>query len=79
VLKFLIVHNVVSTNPNIMHGAPCFSGTRVPVQSLFDHLKRGYTVDEFLEQFPSVKREQVDALLDDSSELARQRATPASI
>ena len=61
-----------------MHGTPCFAGTRVPAQSLFDHLKRGYTVDGFLEQFPSVKREQVDALLDESSEQVQQHATAAS-
>jgi uncharacterized protein (DUF433 family) len=61
-----------------MHGTPCFAGTRVPVQSLFDHLKRGYTIDGFLEQFPSVKREQVDALLDDSSQQVQQHAMPQS-
>ncbi len=53
----------VSVNPNVMHGTPCFAGTRVPVRSLFDHLEIGYTVDGFLEQFPSVKRELVLALL----------------
>jgi len=61
------MENAVSINPKVMHGAPCFAGTRVPVQSLFDHLKLGYTVDGFLEQFPSVTREQVNALLDESS------------
>jgi uncharacterized protein (DUF433 family) len=72
------VASVVSTNPKVMHGTPCFAGTRVPVQSLFDHLKRGYTIDGFLEQFPSVKREQVDALLDDSSQQVQQHAMPQS-
>jgi uncharacterized protein (DUF433 family) len=61
-----------------MHGTPCFEGTRVPVQSLFDHLKRGYTIEGFLEQFPSVSREQVDALLDESSEQVRRLAIPTS-
>jgi uncharacterized protein (DUF433 family) len=61
--------NVVSINPKIMHGTPCFAGTRVPVQSLFDHLKYGYTVDGFLEEFPSVKREQANALLNESADL----------
>jgi uncharacterized protein (DUF433 family) len=55
---------VVSVNENIQGGAPCFAGTRVPVSSLFDHLEGGYTVDYFLSQFPSVKREQVTALLE---------------
>jgi uncharacterized protein (DUF433 family) len=72
------VASVVSTNPKVMHGTPCFAGTRVPVQSLFDHLKRGYTIDGFLEQFPSIKREQVDALLDDSSQQVQQHAMPQS-
>ena len=55
---------VVSVNQNIQGGTPCFSGTRVPVSSLFDHLEGGYTIDYFLTQFPSVKREQVVALLE---------------
>lgn len=61
-----MMQHVVTTNLKVMHRTPCFAGTRVPVQSLFDHLQRGYTVDESLEQFPLVKREQVDALLDES-------------
>ncbi len=56
--------SVVSANKNIQGGAPCFTGTRVPISSLFDHLEGVYTVDYFLSQFPSVKREQVTALLE---------------
>lgn len=59
----------VQSNPNILGGTPCFAGTRVPVESLFDHLRRGYTVTEFLAQFPTVAREQVESVL----ELARER------
>lgn len=55
---------MVSANKNIQGGAPCFTGTRVPISSLFDHLEGVYTVDYFLSQFPSVKREQVTALLE---------------
>jgi uncharacterized protein (DUF433 family) len=55
---------LVSVNKNIQGGTPCFAGTRVPVSSLFDHLEAGYTIDYFLSQFPSVKREQVVALLE---------------
>lgn len=55
---------IVTINPKIMHGSPCFAGTRVVVQSLFDHIESGYTVDEFLAQFPTVKREQVLGLLE---------------
>ena len=46
-----------------MHGTPCFAGTRVAVRTFFDHLEAGYTIDEFLEQFPTVGREQVIRLL----------------
>jgi uncharacterized protein (DUF433 family) len=55
-----IVHN----DPEILGGTPVFVGTRVPVQSLFDYLEGGETLDEFLHQFPSVKREQAVAVLD---------------
>jgi uncharacterized protein (DUF433 family) len=65
---------VVSSNPNVMHGAACFAGTRVTIQTLFDHLEAGYTIDGFLEQFPTVSREQVVQLLallrDDAERLA---------
>ena len=57
---------VVSSNPNVLGGIPVFSGTRVPVESLFDYLKHGRTVDYFLEQFPSVQRSQVEKLLDEA-------------
>lgn len=53
----------VQSDPNILGGVPCFTGTRVPVESLFEHLRRGYTVDYFLSQFPTVSREQVNAVL----------------
>lgn len=55
---------VVHSDPAVMHGTPVFVGTRVPVQSLFDHLEAGDTVDEFLTQFPFVKREQAIAALE---------------
>ena len=54
---------IVTSNPKVMHGAPCFAGTRVAVQTFFDHLEAGYTIDGFLEQFPTVHRGQVIRLL----------------
>ena len=60
-----------------MHGTPCFAGTRVTVQTLFDHLEAGYTIDGFLEQFPSVKREQVVRLLSMMREDIARAAVPA--
>jgi uncharacterized protein (DUF433 family) len=62
------MESIVTSNPNVMHGTPCFAGTRVAVQTLFDHLEAGYSIEGFLEQFPTVRREQVVRLL----ELLRQ-------
>ncbi len=56
--------DVWHSDPDILGGTPVFMGTRVPVQSLFDYLEGGETLDEFLRQFPSVKREQAVAALD---------------
>ena len=57
---------VIAINPTILGGTPVFAGTRVPAESLFDYLKRGRSIDYFLGQFPSVKREQVESLLDEA-------------
>ena len=62
--------SVVSQDPDILGGEPVFAGTRVPVKSLFDHLEAGDSIEEFLEGFPSVKREQVIALLQEAREYA---------
>jgi len=51
-----------------MSGAPVFAGTRVPVQTLLDYLKGGDSIDEFLEGFPTVTREQVIAFLEEAEE-----------
>ena len=58
------IADVVSVKKDVQGGTPCFAGTRVPVASLFDHIEGGYTIDYFLDQFPSVSREQVIALLE---------------
>ena len=57
---------VYHSDPKILGGTPVFMDTRVPVQSLFDHLAAGDSIDDFLEGFPSVKRKQVVALLETS-------------
>jgi uncharacterized protein (DUF433 family) len=59
---------VIHSDPEVLGGTPVFVGTRVPAQSLFDYLEGGETLDEFLRQFPSVRREQAVAAL----ELARE-------
>ena len=56
--------DIVHSDPDILGGTPVFVGTRVPIQSLFDYLEGGETLDEFLRQFPSVKRDQAIAALD---------------
>jgi len=55
--------DVVHSDPDILGGIPVFVGTRVPLQTLFDYLEGGDTLDEFLHQFPSVSREQALAAL----------------
>jgi uncharacterized protein (DUF433 family) len=60
---------VISRDPKVMGGTPVFHGTRVPVQSLLDHLEAGETIDEFLVGFPSVTREQVIAFLEQAKDL----------
>ena len=58
------LRQILHSDPEILGGTPVFIGTRVPVQSLFDYLEGGDTLDEFLRQFPSVRREQAIAALD---------------
>ncbi len=61
---------IYHSDPGILGGTVVFVGTRVPVRSLFDYLERGRTVDYFLESFPSVKREQCLAALEEAKEHA---------
>ena len=69
---------LVHTDPGILAGTPVFHGTRVPVQSLFDYLEGGETLDEFLDQFPSVSKRQVLAVLDLACDYVLDLARPAS-
>ena len=55
--------SVISRSPEVMSGAAVFVGTRVPAQSLLDYLAGGHSLDEFLDDFPTVQREQAVALL----------------
>jgi len=68
---------VVHSHPEILGGTPVFVGTRVPVQSLFDYLEAGETLDEFLRQFPSVNREQAIAALELARDALVTGARPA--
>jgi uncharacterized protein (DUF433 family) len=71
------ITTVVHADPEILGGTPVFIGTRVPVQSLFDYLEGGETLDEFLRQFPSVKREQAIAALEIARDAVLTYARPA--
>ena len=62
---------IINRDPDILSGTPVFMGTRVPIKALFDYLEAGDDLDEFLDDFPSVHKEQVLALL----ELARHNLT----
>ena len=57
---------IVHTNPNILGGTPVFVGTRVPVQTLLVYLEKGETLEEFLDNFPTVTREQAVAFLEEA-------------
>lgn len=59
---------IISVSPDVMGGTPVFVGTRVPVQTFFEYINAGETIDSFLEGFPTVKREQVLALLDEAEQ-----------
>ena len=60
--------SVVKIDPEIMSGAPCFAGTRVPIQHLIDYLEGGDSIEDFLEGFPTVSREQVVAFLEEAKD-----------
>jgi uncharacterized protein (DUF433 family) len=54
---------LITISPGILAGTPVFKGTRVPVESLFDHLEGGASLDEFIDDFPTVRREQAAKVL----------------
>ena len=66
---------IVTIDPEVMGGTPVFAGTRVPVRTLVDYLEGGETIDDFLDGFPTVSREQVIAFLEAAS---RQIVSAAS-
>lgn len=68
-----VVHRV----PGVVSGTPVFVGTRVPVDNLIDYLREGHALDEFLDDFPSVSREQAEAALEIAREALKARADGA--
>jgi uncharacterized protein (DUF433 family) len=69
-----VSESVVKVDPEIMSGAPCFAGTRVPIQNLMDYLEGGDSIDEFLEDFPTVSRQQVISFLEEAKQSVLARA-----
>jgi uncharacterized protein (DUF433 family) len=59
---------IVTCSPDVLGGTPVFAGTRVPVQTLIDYLEGNETIDDFLEGFPTVSREQVFAFLEEAKD-----------
>jgi uncharacterized protein (DUF433 family) len=57
---------LISSSPDVLGGTPVFAGTRVPVQTLIEYLEGGETIDDFLQGFPTVSREQVIAFLEEA-------------
>jgi uncharacterized protein (DUF433 family) len=72
-----ILKPVVHSDPEILGGTPVFVGTRVPFQTLLDYLEGGETLDEFLENFPTVTREQAIAALEQAKEALLAHTTSA--
>ena len=62
---------VIARSPDILSGTPVFAGTRVPVQTIIDYLAGGHTLEEFLDDFPTVRREQAAELLERVKELLK--------
>ena len=62
-----MTEQIVTSSPDILSGTPVFAGTRVPVQAFIDYLEGGETIDDFLAGFPTVRREQVVAFLEEAA------------
>jgi len=69
--------SVVHSDPEILGGTPVFVGTRVPLRNLIDYLEGDYSLDEFLDEFPSVSREQAVAVLEAVHDALTDRARSA--
>lgn len=67
------IQKVINIDQDILGGQPVFAGTRVPVESLFDHLEAGISLDGFLDDFPSVTKEQAVSLLDIANRLVTSK------
>ncbi|HEY6247478.1 MAG TPA: DUF433 domain-containing protein [Pyrinomonadaceae bacterium] len=64
----MVVDDLITIDPDILGGTPVFKGTRVPVRTLFEYLENNYSLEEFLECFPSLNRELVRKVLERSEQ-----------
>ena len=69
----LMDKQIITSSPDVMGGTPVFSGTRVPVQTFIDYIKGGESIDDFLDGFPTVTREQIIAFLEEAKEQMTQK------
>lgn len=67
-MEAMLDERVIVVNPEIMNGAPCFRGTRVPFKNLIDYLEGGHSLGEFLRQFPTVTREMAVQSLEEAKD-----------
>jgi uncharacterized protein (DUF433 family) len=69
---------LVEVDPERMGGTPCFRGTRVPIKNLFDYVETGDSLETFLDDFPTVSRDQAQSVLEASRDLNSRRTDVAS-
>jgi uncharacterized protein (DUF433 family) len=63
------IKDIITIDPETMGGQPVFKGTRVPIETLFDHLEDGVSIDEFIQDFDTVSKDQVMAIMEIASKL----------
>jgi uncharacterized protein (DUF433 family) len=68
-----VIQEAITRDPEVMHGTPVFRGTRVPVQTLFDYIENGESLDEFLEGFPTISRDLAVQVLEECKALRLAR------
>lgn len=69
-------NNIINIDPEILSGEPVFKGTRVPIKNLFDYIETGENLEIFLEDFPSVTKDQAIGLLESAEELLIENCLP---
>ena len=69
----------ITADPEIMHGAVCFKGTRIPVSVVLDNLAAGETPERIREQYPSLNPEHISAAIAYAADLARERVVPVPV